>query len=51
MKSKGPSGISKGIPRGKHLTGRAGQARQAAKLSIHFCGICGLFTPFNVKPI
>jgi len=27
IKTKGPSGISKGIPRGKHLTGQAGQAQ------------------------
>ena len=36
--------------RGEHLTGRAGQARREAKLSIHFYGICGLFTPLNVYP-
>ena len=28
-----------------------GQARRAAMLSIHFCGIGGLFTPLNVYPV
>ena len=28
-----------------------GQARRAAKLSIHFCDICGLFTLLNVYPV